>query len=458
MFKPDPTFIVIGDLMLDININGKITKIANEAPIPVFNKSSASVSLGGSANVLANLASLGCSKLYALGYIGVDDEGTTIKNMMIEKNINLDYLVIHSDKPTISKTRFFVNNTIVFRYDKEDPEPLTNEYEMKMINNFNMILDKNEKIDGVILSDYNKGVLTKNICNYVINKCNELHISTFVDPKIDPIKYTGCTLIKPNKSEANRLFNMNINEIGLLSAHNLINEHIHCEWSLITLAEEGISLSVDKNTHIHIEPSNKLDVIDVTGAGDTVLSIISYYWNRFNDKECLLRLTNELARISVMHKGVYIIKKEDVNHIINDQHLLYSDNNIIFTNGCFDLPHIGHLQLLKFCKSLGGKVIVGLNSDESVKQLKGDQRPINNISIRKEFLEALPWVDEVIIFNEDTPLNLIKQIKPHIIVKGGDYTPETVVGVEYVKKVIIFSYIDGHSTTNTINKISNITI
>jgi D-beta-D-heptose 7-phosphate kinase/D-beta-D-heptose 1-phosphate adenosyltransferase len=445
-------FIIIGDIILDINIDCNIQKIANEAPIIVFNESLIEYKLGGAGNVLANISSLGISNIFYLGIIGNDSNGQILKDLLKKYNTNLNYILECDTRPTTAKTRYYMNNDILFRCDKEITESISNNLEEIVINKFKNII-KQYKIDCVLFSDYNKGFITNNIATNIIKICNEYNINTFVDPKATYEKYSNCTLIKPNKSEAEKIFNININTLGLENTHEYINNITNCKWSLITLAENGLSLYNNIHMHVHVKPFEKLEVVDVTGAGDVVLSLISYLWNQISDKELLLQIINELARISVMHKGTYVITKDNINNVFNK---LSINRRLVFTNGCFDIIHIGHLKLLEYCKKQGNYVIVGLNSDKSVKALKGDNRPINNEQKRKEFLETLPWIDKVIIFDEETPYELIKQVKPDILVKGGDYTINNMIGAEFAKELCIFPFIEGNSTTNIVNKISTI--
>lgn len=468
MGNSNPNIIIIGDIMLDHNIEGIATKIANEGPIPVINVLNERYSIGGCGNVILNSLALGAKNIFILSRVGADDNGIKLQNILPHNCQN--YILNDPDYITITKTRVYSDKKLVARYDKEITCPITNEQEINIIDNFKKVISEN-KISSVIFSDYNKGFLTKSLCQTIIKLCNENNIISVVDPKVDYTKYIGCTVIKPNKAETNNIFKIDLDKVSYENAHKSLQNILQCKMSVITLAGDGISGYYD-NTHFKIKEDTK-DVIDVTGAGDVVCAVLGTYYKHIDDKEMLLKIANHLASISVGHLGVYTVTNTDLintyryinnntNNIGNISKLIDLEaiiqlnlNKTVFTNGCFDILHSAHIELFKFCKTLGDIVIVGLNSDESIKRLKGPLRPINSINERVKMLEALHYIDFIIIFNDDTPLSIIQEIKPDYLVKGGDYAIESIIGREYAKNTVIFKYIDGKSTTNIIKRIND---
>jgi len=457
-----PNIVVFGDIMLDYNVYGSIEKLANEAPIPVLHKISEKNLLGGCGNVLMNLHSLGCNNIVLFSMIGNDYSGKKIKNILEESNIQ--YYLSETSITTV-KNRFFCDNKILFRYDEEQYNELDYNDEDSIYQKFLNIIDI-MKIDSIIFSDYNKGFLTPSLCQKIIKKANEKSIFTCVDPKNDYQKYKGCSLIKPNRNEVKKLFNIDCNIENIKEVLTIIKEKVESKNVVITLAEKGISF-LDENNNFFLNKTESIDVIDVTGAGDIVNTIISYYFSRTNllfDKEHIIKLSSYIATKSVSHSGTYILTNQDIllaNRYLNDNKLItkedikYINAPIIFTNGCFDILHKGHLELFKFCRKEvdeNSVLIIGLNSDASIKRLKGDSRPINNVDSRIAMLNSISLVDYVIIFEEDTPEELLKVLKPDILVKGGDYTYDTVLGKEFCKEVKIFKTLEGYSTTNIIKR------
>ena len=435
-------FIVIGDFMLDTITHGSISKIANEAPIPVFKGSNkVKEQLGGAGNVCANLAGLAAgssdSAVVAIGLIGSDYNGSVIETLCQSHNILTAGLIMSPGRPTTCKHRYYVNNRLVFRVDNEITDPVRASEEMQIMEEIVKTVESYKSrnyIVKIILSDYDKGTLTDKLRQSIITYARSEGVSTFVDPKTDLHIYSGCTLIKPNKTEMHRLANINMDKCDLPAAHRQLEQLVGCEYSLITLAEGGMSLG--NSGSYHFAAADKVEVIDVTGAGDVVLALVSYMWGFDNGR--MLQTANRVARKAVMHCGTYVMCAADIS------------SRLVFTNGCFDILHVGHLKLLEAARDLGDRLIIGLNSDESVRRLKGPSRPIRCAAARAEMLKALPWVDEVVVFEEDTPAELIKQLRPTTLVKGGDYQLEDIVGREWVSEVVIFPFVEGNSSTRII--------
>jgi D-beta-D-heptose 7-phosphate kinase / D-beta-D-heptose 1-phosphate adenosyltransferase len=455
-----PKIIILGDIILDHNIEGKCNKIANEGPIPVINNIKESYNIGGCGNVLMNMVRLGAKSIYLFSRIGSDNNGHILQSLLPDNVYN--YLLNDDTIPTITKTRIYADKKIVARYDKEETKNITDEQKDTIVSNIKYILNTNT-ISSVVFSDYNKGFLTKSLCQSIISLCNEFNIPTIVDPKYDYTKYVNCTVIKPNKEETKNIFNIDLNNISLYEGHKELHKLLDCKMSVITLSGDGIS-TFDNINYYKIKEDTK-DVIDVTGAGDIVNAVLGTYYPYITDIKLLITIANHLASISVGHLGVYEINDLDLiktHKFIHNSKLITIDmisklnlNNIVFTNGCFDILHSAHIELFKFCKSLGNTVILGINSDDSIRRLKGSSRPINNLSERIKMLNAVAYVDFIVIFDDNTPLDIIKKINPDFLVKGGDYKIDTIVGREYAKNTVIFNYIDGVSTTNMVNKIKN---
>ncbi len=456
----EPNIILLGDIMLDHNIKGYCNKIANEGPIPVVNVNNETYSIGGCGNVLLNLFSLGAKYVHLFSRIGNDVNGINLISLLPSNTIN--NMITDNNFPTICKTRIYSDRKMVARYDREEITPITSVQEELIISNIKNTICNN-KISSLIFSDYNKGFLTKHLCQSIINLCNEYNIPTIIDPKYDYTKYIGCTVIKPNRVEVNNIFKINLDITSIEEAHKTIHNILKCKLSVITLSGDGISAFMNDVHYRAVEDVK--DVIDVTGAGDIVCAVLGIYYGLLDNIQQLIMIANHLASISVSHIGVYNLTNSDLINtykFIHRSKLVSFDiiskldiDNVVFTNGCFDIIHSAHIELFRYCKTLGKIVIVGLNSDESIKRLKGPSRPINNIQERVKILDAIDYIDFIIIFNEDTPLELIKEIKPDFLVKGGDYIVDDIIGKEFAKETIIFNYIHGLSTSNIIKRIKN---
>jgi D-beta-D-heptose 7-phosphate kinase/D-beta-D-heptose 1-phosphate adenosyltransferase len=452
--------IVIGDVILDINYISHITRKAAEADIPIYDILNNDYKLGGSGNVCQNLKNLE-TNVEIISVIGNDSYGTIITNLLKNKNIN-NKLFIDKTRKTTIKNRIFLDNKLQFRFDIEDNNDISDDIQKEIVE---YVFNK-DTIDAVIISDYNKGVCTEYLCETLIKYCNENNIPSFVDPKIKNVmKYKGCFLFKPNLYEAENI----CQEKNITKILNSIKSKIECKNVVLTLSEDGIILN---NIHNKIKHKNKIQLTDVTGAGDIVLTIISYIYLKYKDLLKACRVANYIAGKSVSVIGNYNTNLEDINEyfeieennniekIIYDYNIdkinrLAKERNVVFTNGCFDILHSAHIELLKFAKQQGDILIVGLNSDDSIKRLKGENRPINNIIERSKILSLFDFIDYVIIFHDDTPLNILQMLKPDILIKGSDYNINNVIGKEYVKEILFFNYIENLSSTNIINKIKN---
>lgn len=443
--------LLIGDIVIDKYYFGQCKRLAPEGPFPVISVNKIINKLGCLGNVLENVR-----EFFDTIYLITCINEKTIQPLITKiKDYNIEHFNIHQDnRKLIKKNRIFANNQYISRFDEEIINNINSENEKTIINYIeNIICD----IDVVLLSDYNKGFLTNSITQNIINMANQNNKVTFVDPKgNDYTKYKNCTLIKPNKQEATDFFKKDITSENINEFSNKILDDLNIKFILNTLGSEGMrfiekDISSNKNNIIYknIIPSQ---VIDVTGCGDTILAGLCIYYSKygnFKNKHYFLNILSELGNIAVNTPNCYNLTKKDWNSI-----KIYPDEKIVFTNGCFDIVHIGHLRYLKECKKYGNKFIIGINSDESIKRLKGNNRPINKLSDRISFLKELNIADEIIPFSEDTPEELLKNIKPDVLIKGGDYKLEDIIGCKLVKEVKIIPFVEGYSSTNIINIIN----
>ncbi|EMS7184642.1 D-glycero-beta-D-manno-heptose-7-phosphate kinase [Campylobacter lari] len=446
-----PKILVVGDFMVDRYIWCDCTRISPEAPVMVVKSQKEDKRLGGAGNVYANLKSLG-AEVFALGLVGNDESGRFLK-----ENLNAR-LLVEKDRKTPLKSRVLSHSQQVLRLDDE------NDFDTKLEDE---IIQEYKKIakdyDAIVLSDYAKGVLTSKVTKALIEHANTLNLPILIDPKgSDFSKYQNATLLTPNKKEA-------IQALGVEKIDNLekalkkLKDDLNLTYSIITLSEEGIALYDEK---LHIIPAKALEVYDVTGAGDSVIAMLAYALALKVDIIKACELANDAAAVVVAKVGSVSVSLEEIKNlkkasfedkIKSKEELvkLLQNQKVVFTNGCFDIVHYGHIKYLEKAKKLGDILVVGLNSDESIKRLKGNSRPINLEFQRACMLASMYFVDYVVIFNEYTPYELIEFLKPDVLVKGADYKDKEVVGSNLVKKVELIDFEDGFSTTNIINRIAN---
>ena len=410
---------VYGDIMQDSWIIGKASRISPEAPVPILKEIERKNSIGGAANLALNLSNI-VDNVSLFGAVGMDDEGFDVLKILETTN-NIDCSIQSDSEITTTKTRLVgQHGQHIMRWDREK------KYKGKAQARF---LESANEEDIVCLSDYNKGTIGA----HLVEKLNNKKCKVLVDPKQGPEVYKGAFLVKPNMKEYRAWFGKFKKEVALVKL-----KEYGWKYLVVTDGANGIHVLSDELYYQHYkEPAR--EVADVTGAGDTVLAVIAYGIERGMDVFAACKLACYAGARSVEHRGVYAIQTEDLKR------------QVVWTNGVFDILHEGHFRLLRHARSKGIKLIVGINSDASTKRLKGEDRPINNQLQRKMNLELLPWIDEVVIFDEDTPINCIERFQPDLIIKGGDYTIETVVGHE-LAEVEIFPTVKDQSTTRIIEK------
>ena len=472
--KNNGKVLCVGDLILDHYVHGNIDRISPEAPIPVLKADDRNYNiLGGCGNVARNICSAN-SKCHLISIVGNDNDGLKIREIIKEiKNLTFN-LIIDKNRCTTKKTRYVCENQQILRVDNEIESPISKVLETKIIK---LLKNKINDYDVIVLSDYNKGVLTDTLIKKIIKIAQHFKKILIVDPKKKDFSvYAGATFITPNfkelKSSVNT-FNINSknnNDNLVIKLSKQIINKFKFKAVITTRSSDGISVVTDAGSFFHL-PSEAKEVFDVSGAGDTVLAYLSTSISKGKSLESSVKISNIAAGLAVGKFGTSVVSIGEVDNIkqiknikvVTNQNLSkalkdFDSNKIIgFTNGCFDLLHTGHISYLKSAKQKCDILILGLNSDESIRKLKGKNRPIVELKDRVEILSSFPFIDKIVIFDEVTPIKLIKRIKPNIIFKGKDYKKQDVVGFRESKKwqgrVILIDFIKNKSTTNLIERI-----
>jgi len=468
LLNKSPQLLVIGDLMIDQYLWGSCERISPEAPVQIVNINRESTLLGGAGNVVNNLKLLG-SQVDIISVIGDCEISNELRTQLSGIGVDTKHLITQKNRKSSKKTRIIASQQQVVRYDQESSDDINFESENSIIETFNNIV---KDYDLILLSDYGKGVLTNRLTQSLIKIAKKNNKKIIIDPKgTDYLKYRDAYFLTPNKKEASEATNINIvDDASLADAIIKLKSICNLDVSLITLSERGIAIY---DSELRIHPTITKEVFDVTGAGDTVLASIGFALAcGFNIDEAV-KFSNLAAGVVIGKIGSAtatlneIIEYESsINKSTSDKHiksideitllvkeLKLRDKKIIFTNGCFDILHAGHISFLEAAKSFGDILILGLNSDRSVTALKGKERPINIEADRAYILAALEAVDYVVIFDEDSPYKLIQAINPHTLVKGGDYEGKEIVGQDIVNEIKLVEFIDGKSSTQTIEKI-----
>src|SRR5882762_7628449 len=470
------TVLCIGDLMLDEFVYGEVSRISPEAPAPVIAVRRSETNIGGAGNVARNIASLGARCIF-VGLIGEDDAGKMLKAALAREHLIESVLVSDSTRPTTRKVRFVSEHfsTHMLRADWEKALPASADIEQRLID---AILPQIARADIVLLSDYAKGVLTARVIRNIIDAAKKLGKRVIVDPKSANFAiYRGATLLTPNRKEfAEATRSRADTEQGIADAAQDAMVLADCEAILVTQSEHGMTLVPRKGEAIHV-PAHHVRVRDVSGAGDTVAAALALTLAANADWETALRMANAAAAVAVGKKGTATVTPAELRRKILPHAFLAAEEKIVmaggdldshlsdwrrqglrigFTNGCFDILHPGHVRVLTAARGACDRLIVGLNSDASVKQLKGEGRPVQDERARSEVLAALEAVDLIAIFEEDTPIKLITQIRPSVLVKGGDYAREQVIGHEIVAanggEIVLVDILEGFSTTSLVRR------
>jgi D-beta-D-heptose 7-phosphate kinase / D-beta-D-heptose 1-phosphate adenosyltransferase len=468
--------LVVGDLMLDRYLWGEVDRISPEAPVPVVRVARNSERMGGSANVAANLAGLGVGVALA-GYVGMDTEGQRLETMLVEASIR-PLLTRTDGRPTTTKTRVIGGHQQMLRLDQEEHGahlPVVEQALLEaVLNDMAYWLPS-----ALILSDYAKGTLTPGLCRSLIAAAREQAIPVLVDPKgRDYGKYRGATALTPNQKEAAEACGATASdEAAILAGAEALRRDLDLAFLPITRGEHGITL-IEATGVSHL-PTTAKQVFDVSGAGDTVIATVTAGLLAGLNAIETCQLANLAAGIVVGKVGTVPLTRGELLHEIES---LYAstqadkicdlervrqlvetwrrDNQyVVFTNGCFDLLHSGHVTYLEKARKLGDRLVVGLNTDSSVRALKGPSRPVINEEDRARVLAALESVDAVVLFDEKTPIELIRDLRPDVLVKGDDYSEEQVIGAAEVKawggRVELVPVVPERSTSGILAKLGD---
>jgi len=459
--------LVIGDLMLDRYLWGIVERISPEGPVPVVRLDHKTHVAGGAANVAANLSGLGCT-VAVMGVVGADEDGRQLVELMQVCGMDTTGVFSVPERPTVCKTRILGGRQQMLRLDVESAGGMNKELERAFVAKIELHLSG---CSAVILSDYGKGVLTDEVCQEIIHLGHKLGIPILVDPKgLDYKKYAGCDMISPNRMELAAATSTNHDDLALLlQKGQQLRSELRIGHLVATLGELGIA--VVEPSGIHRFPALAREVFDVSGAGDTVIATISAAICAGLHMHDAIRLANLAAGIVIGKLGTVPISENELlaalaldreanqaekicsleTLVKRVAHWRVAGRRVVLANGCFDLFHVGHLALLEQAKREGDCLIVALNTDRSIRALRLAGRPVISEDARARLVAALPCVDAVVLFDEETPLNLIRAVRPSVLVKGEDYTEEEVIGAREVKswggKVALIPLVEGSSTT-----------
>lgn len=470
--------LCIGDVMLDRFISGSVKRISPESPVPVLSVQRSATVPGGAANVARNIASLGgqCTLLSVVG----EDEVAHELTRAIEAVQGLKAKLLRQPgRPTSEKIRFVAQGQHMLRTDTETSDVISHELEESLLAAVEALLPGH---DVLVLSDYAKGVLTDRVVAGAIRLAKSRGLPTVVDPKSAQMaRYAGATVVTPNAKEvldATGIDPTENNELAIQAGRNLI-EIAHLENVLVTRAHRGMTLVPAKAEATHIAASAR-EVFDVVGAGDTVVATLALSLGVGHTMEVAAMLANTAAGIVVGKRGTATVSQTELRDALqqeahgglkqlHDKIVTLTEAKALveswrrdgykvgFTNGCFDILHIGHLSILNFARAHSGRLIVGVNSDASVKRLKGATRPVNAEDDRALLLAGMAAVDAVVLFEEDTPLNVIDGLQPDVLIKGADYTVDRIVGADVVLsrggQVLTCELVPGRSTSNVVNAV-----
>jgi len=468
------TVLCVGDLILDDFVYGEVSRISPEAPAPVLAVTRNDLMIGGAGNVARNIAALGVRCIF-VGVVGKDEASRMLMRALAAEPLIEPHLVVDAARPTTRKVRFVSehHSTHLLRADWELLEEVDARTEQALIDRALAALPD---AASVVLSDYAKGALTPRVIRQVIEAARKAGIPIIVDPKAaDYSIYRGATVIKPNRKELSEATRRRADsDEEVIAAASELNRVLGTDAIVVSLGTAGLILVPRKEPPVHL-PAYPVKVRDVSGAGDTVVATLAGMLAIKADYEPAVRAANAAAAVVVGKRGTATVSAAELRSrilpaaslaaeekivfdwLVLDERLAeWRDLRIGFTNGCFDLLHPGHIKLLSEARAACDRLVVGLNGDASVARLKGEGRPMQGVHARAEVLAALEAVDLVVVFDQDTPLELIRRLSPKILVKGGDYRPEEVVGRELVEsdggEVILIDLVPGFSTTRIMRK------
>lgn len=468
------TILAVGDLMLDIFAYGTAARISPEAPIPVMRMTHETRMLGGVGNVARNVAAL-AGRTHLVASVGADERGDVLESLIADEARIVSQLLRCSDRQTTTKRRFVVAAQQMLRVDQEDTGPLGAADEARLIERIERLVPD---ASAVILSDYGKGTLSARVLRCSIDAARAAGVPILVDPKHrDMTRYAGATCITPNAGELTLATGLPVDtDEEVVAAATALLAACAVDYILATRSEKGMSLVARDGTALHF-PARRREVFDVSGAGDTVISTLALAVAGGVPWPAAAGLANVAAGVVVGKQGTATCSIDELELEISESMLGLGAKlqtraqaadlaarwrrrglKVGFTNGCFDLLHPGHVTLLQRSRDACDRLIVGLNSDASVSRLKGPTRPLQNQAARAAVLSALASVDLVVIFDEDTPLELIKDVRPSVLLKGADYRIDQVVGADAVTadggEVKLVDLVQGQSTTNIIRRMS----
>ena len=471
---PEQTIVCVGDLMLDEFVYGEVSRISPEAPAPILAVRRNELTVGGAGNVARNIAALGARCIF-LGVVGEDDASRTLMRALAAEPLIEPHIVVDARRPTTRKVRFVSEHhaTHLLRADWELAEPLDAKTEKALIDRTLAALSR---VGSVVLSDYAKGTLTPRVIRAVIEAANASGIPIIVDPKaVDYSIYRGATVVKPNRKELSEATRRRADsDADVIAAALELNGVLGTDAVVVSLSDAGLMLVPANGAAIHV-PAYPVKLGDTSGAGDTVVAALAVLLATNAGYEPAVRAANAAAAVVVGKRGTATVSAAELRSrilpaaslapeekvvfdwsVLDQRLAAWRDLRIGFTNGCFDLLHPGHIKLLSETRAACDRLIVGLNGDASVLRLKGEGRPLQEVHARAEVLAALEAVDLVVVFDQDTPLELIRRVRPKVLAKGGDYRHEEVVGHELVEsdggEVILVDLMPGFSTSKIVRR------
>ncbi|MBL8861761.1 MAG: D-glycero-beta-D-manno-heptose-7-phosphate kinase [Planctomycetes bacterium] len=469
--RGQPRLLIVGDLILDRYVSGDVARISPEAPIPVLTARRSEEKLGGAGNVAANLVAMG-AKVDVAGVLGDDGWGRALRALLEELGVETRGCAVDATRPTIQKTRMMSGSQQMLRVDWEDARPVSGAARDALVAS---LPERVRAAQAVVLSDYGKGVLVPEVVSAVISAARTARIPVLVDPKGDDYRrYRGATLVTPNKKEAEQAVGRKLSSPQeLAAAADELMRTAELDAAVVTLGADGIFWR-DRHGASGRVPAQARAVFDVTGAGDTVVAQLAFHLADGLALGPAVELANQAAAITVARLGTHAVSRAELaahlaehaphrGKVVRGAELetllaqwRKDGRRIVFTNGCFDVLHVGHVDYLRFAKSKGDVLLVGVNDDASVQRLKGPTRPVNPLDDRLEVLAALEMVDAVTSFAEDTPAKIVERVTPHVLVKGQDWAEKGVVGREWVEAhggvVHLAPLVPGRSTTTILER------